>query len=327
MTLPEVLASNEVYIASRSPLDGTLRREGKFRIVENTSVIETLEGLNPPTIAIGEQGRDTQPQASTITLSDVTDGLGVRWNRQDVSDKRFYFSTLDTRYRRQITCLPKKTNRGSPPGVTVASSLPGRGGVWNNRVYVAWGATLRSYDDTSGVALSLTGSTNTAPIAVTTAVSHGYVTGWTVTITGHLVNTAANGTWAITVTSPTSFTLTNSTGNGVGVATGTVISQSGGWSTGVHANDRTFAAVPTGDPVKFCGAWFWPLGTGGFDYLSPVGWRHVALNSVGMLALVDALYSVTADGVVSMCTLATAELGHRRRVARAQQLHHGGADR
>lgn len=69
---------------------------------------------------------------------------------------------------------------------------------------------------------SIASSTNATPIAVTTSAAHGYATGDRVSIAGHLVNTAANGVWTITVTSTTAFTLDGSVGNGVGVATGTV---------------------------------------------------------------------------------------------------------
>jgi hypothetical protein len=66
----------------------------------------------------------------------------------------------------------------------------------------------------------ITSSTNASPIQITIS-SHGYVTGDVVQITGHLVNTAANGTWIITNTGANTFTLDGSTGNGTGVATGT----------------------------------------------------------------------------------------------------------
>lgn len=62
---------------------------------------------------------------------------------------------------------------------------------------------------------AITSSTNASPIAVTAA-AHGYTTGQKVTIVGHATNTAANGTWKITVTGANTFTLDGSTGNGVG---------------------------------------------------------------------------------------------------------------
>lgn len=68
---------------------------------------------------------------------------------------------------------------------------------------------------------SISSSTNATPISVTTSANHGYSTGDTIVITGHTTNTNANGTWEITVTGLTTFTLNNSTGNGVGGTSGT----------------------------------------------------------------------------------------------------------
>lgn len=68
---------------------------------------------------------------------------------------------------------------------------------------------------------SITSSTNASPIVITLA-SHGYTTGDTVVVTGHTTNTNANGTWEIINLTSSTFSLTGSTGNGVGGATGTV---------------------------------------------------------------------------------------------------------
>lgn len=61
--------------------------------------------------------------------------------------------------------------------------------------------------------LAITAATNATPIAVTTASAHGLSSGNYVTISGVLGNTAANGTWSITVTGASTFTLTGSSGN------------------------------------------------------------------------------------------------------------------
>jgi hypothetical protein len=73
---------------------------------------------------------------------------------------------------------------------------------------------------------TITSSTNATPIVVTTTASHGLVTGDYVMITGHTTNTNANGVWRVGTT-PTGTTFqilqidgTNTTGNGVGGATG-----------------------------------------------------------------------------------------------------------
>jgi hypothetical protein len=71
--------------------------------------------------------------------------------------------------------------------------------------------------------LNIQESTFNSPIEITTTTSHNLVTGGTVTISDHEINTAANGTWTITKVSDTKFTLNDSVGNGVGVATGTVL--------------------------------------------------------------------------------------------------------
>ena len=68
---------------------------------------------------------------------------------------------------------------------------------------------------------SITSSTNASPIVINLA-SHGYSTGDTVVVTGHTTNTNANGTWEIINLTSDTFSLTGSTGNGVGGATGTV---------------------------------------------------------------------------------------------------------
>lgn len=62
--------------------------------------------------------------------------------------------------------------------------------------------------------LSVTAATNATPIAVTTASAHGLSTGQTVNISGATVNTAANGTFVVTVTGATTLTLNGTTGNG-----------------------------------------------------------------------------------------------------------------
>ena len=68
---------------------------------------------------------------------------------------------------------------------------------------------------------SIASSTNTSPIVMTLG-GHGYATGDTVVVTSHNPNANANGTWEIISLTSSTFSLTGSTGNGVGGATGTV---------------------------------------------------------------------------------------------------------
>ena len=73
-----------------------------------------------------------------------------------------------------------------------------------------------------GKTVAILGTTNASPIVVTTSAAHGYSTGDVVNIASHIVNTAANGQWTITVSSGTQFSLNSSVGNGTGGTTGSV---------------------------------------------------------------------------------------------------------
>jgi hypothetical protein len=84
------------------------------------------------------------------------------------------------------------------------------------------GSGNATVDQPIGQALSVSGATNVSPIVVTTTIAHGLSTGQSVVITGILGDTAANGTWTITVLSNTTFSLNSSTGNGAYTAGGTV---------------------------------------------------------------------------------------------------------
>ena len=81
------------------------------------------------------------------------------------------------------------------------------------------------WDGSNHPTQNIESSTNTAPISVKIT-GHGYTTGDVVTIAGHVTNTAANGTWTITKTDNNNFTLDNSTGIGIGGATGTALQSS-----------------------------------------------------------------------------------------------------
>ena len=76
--------------------------------------------------------------------------------------------------------------------------------------------------------INIASSTNATPIVITTSSAHGLVTGDYVSITGHTTNTNANGVWRVGTT-PTGTTFqilqingSNTTGNGVGGATGDI---------------------------------------------------------------------------------------------------------
>src|SRR5206468_11152963 len=60
----------------------------------------------------------------------------------------------------------------------------------------------------------IVGASFSSPITITTAVNHGLASGDVVSIADVLGNTAANGTWTISVTGLNTFTLNGTSGNG-----------------------------------------------------------------------------------------------------------------
>jgi len=74
-------------------------------------------------------------------------------------------------------------------------------------------------------AISITGASNLSPITITTASPNLLLSGAQIGISGVQGNTNANGTFTITVVSPTSFTLNGSSGNGNWTSGGTVAFQ------------------------------------------------------------------------------------------------------
>jgi len=73
---------------------------------------------------------------------------------------------------------------------------------------------------TSTAPTAITGATNASPIIITDT-AHGYTTGEELTVAGVLGNTAANGSWGITVIDPNHFSLNWSTGTGAYTSGGT----------------------------------------------------------------------------------------------------------
>jgi hypothetical protein len=72
--------------------------------------------------------------------------------------------------------------------------------------------------------VAIASSTAANPSVITTAASHGFVNGDTVSIVGHAVNTAANGGWIVTNLTATTFSIPV-LGIGAGTATGTATKQ------------------------------------------------------------------------------------------------------
>jgi len=96
---------------------------------------------------------------------------------------------------------------------------------WDTQTFSAALLDLSTAATSDAGIKQIASSTNATPIVVTTSSTHGFTTGDLVFIDGHATNTAANGFWLIASAAGTTFSLTtpagvNSTGNGVGGATG-----------------------------------------------------------------------------------------------------------
>jgi hypothetical protein len=85
-----------------------------------------------------------------------------------------------------------------------------------------------------------------APISIGTAAAHGLTTGAQVTIAGVQGNTAANGTFTITVTDATHFTLNGTSGNGNYTGGGTIL---GGGMAFYDDETSAAAAAALGRPL------------------------------------------------------------------------------
>jgi hypothetical protein len=115
---------------------------------------------------------------------------------------------------------PPGTPPGTPPSPVAIPEL------------ALWQANMTTFgtarcNDSISPNVAIASSTNASPIVVTTAAPHGLTGTPTVVVLKHLVNTAANGAWFATVIDSTRVALQNSTGNGVGGATGIVVTDPG----------------------------------------------------------------------------------------------------
>jgi hypothetical protein len=79
---------------------------------------------------------------------------------------------------------------------------------------------------TTPLTATVNGATNASPIVISTTASHNFNTNDTVTIDFVGGNTAANGTWVITVVDSTHFQLVGSTGSGAYTAGGIALDES-----------------------------------------------------------------------------------------------------
>jgi Flp pilus assembly protein TadG len=151
---------------------------------------------------------------TTIPLSGSNLGGGA------TSDQCFWKDYID-----YVLGVGNWSNNSSLYGSQTANSNTGGGATlnYNNPSSTALTPQITAKSSLTATTYSITGATKATPIVITTgAQAVPLVTGNTVTISGVGGNTAANGTFAITVLSSTTFSLNGSAGNGTyTAATGT----------------------------------------------------------------------------------------------------------
>lgn len=94
---------------------------------------------------------------------------------------------------------------------------------------------------------NISAATNTSPVTITGNFGngcHNLFTGQRVTITGALGNTAINGSWVVTVLTPTTFQLNGSTGNGTYTVSSGSFFKEGYPGSGLSASPRIIFQTP-----------------------------------------------------------------------------------
>ncbi len=119
---------------------------------------------------------------------------------------------------------------------------------------------------TSAVTGSVTGASNAGPIVITTGTTTGLVTGDSVTVGGVNGNTAANGTFTITVLNSTQFQLNGTTGNGAYTSGGTWAFNPNGASYIAPTYNWLAPLQPVYDP--FSDRVYFPGPGGTLDYIA-----------------------------------------------------------
>ena len=180
-----------------------------------TTVVTTIVGVtvSNSTAAVGA---DAETNAALVIRCQA------KWSSISVDGPSgaYTFNALTINEENQVQVTSGSRTAPQLPVTRATRVTSASTGVVTTYVAHAAGAYATPPNYTGNVAKSIASSTNASPIAVTMGAAHGYTSNDTVYIEGHLVNTAANGEWTITVTGATTYTLNGSTGNGVGVATG-----------------------------------------------------------------------------------------------------------
>jgi hypothetical protein len=139
----------------------------------------------------------------------------------------------------------------------------------------------------------VTGATNATPIVVTSDRVHRLTTGDRVVVAGVGGNTAANGTWLVTVLSSTTFSLDTSVGNGAYTSGGRVSARR---DTGYSGNPLSFLPhqpARSPEPWAYVGdsSRLRKINSSGLDY----GWGIAPYNAAPTAELAANTYKTVSD--------------------------------
>lgn len=184
---------------------------------------------------IGASFRGSIPELALLASWSPLEGQHNTFNGIVANSFMYSANATDSPFTSSTEVMPVEVWGGITTDPSLNTPIPSAGFVAysiNQRLmgtasYLRNGrANFGNFALSSDTTATLTASTVTgngvSPIQISTTASNALVTGQTVVISGVLGNTAANGTFVITVLNNTTFTLNGSTGNGTYISGGTI---------------------------------------------------------------------------------------------------------
>ncbi|HEY2497222.1 MAG TPA: phage tail protein [Candidatus Angelobacter sp.] len=188
------------------------KREVEIRATYTTKLgwqFILLECMDLVTLTIPELGYVKKPVRITAIREDDTGQLEI-----DAEDFPFGTATA-TLYPHQLPNVSPAAANNDPGSVAAPIIFEAPDRLSASGQYESWMGIC-------GGNTAITAASNASPIQIT-AVGHKFKTGQIVDIVGVLGNTAANGTWLVTVVDANNITLNGSTGNGAYTSGGLVL--------------------------------------------------------------------------------------------------------
>ena len=201
-----------------------LNPDGSIDTTFGTSGVVTMPNFQADQVAIQPTDGKIVVSGSTMSAGKEQFGL-IRLNTDGSLDQSFGYSGLVT--------IPV-SNMNSPMTQPSAVAIQADG-----RIVVA--GTDATTTELTGTITNAGPTLNTGNLIVITAPNHGLASGMQVTITGVQGDTAANGTWIITVLDADTYVLNGSANNGLYLSGGTWLSA---FTTTEFAVARVFGWPP-----------------------------------------------------------------------------------